>query len=150
VVNTSLMTLGLGLALYCVGGKFERTDATILVAVYFILLELALVTALALFFSCFTSPMLSTLYTLGIYVAGVFAPGIQGVSQFTQNWALRAVTRFIYYLLPNFHDFGVIAAAAHGDRVPLALIWHNTLYAALYVALILLAASAVFSGRNLK
>jgi len=61
VVNTSLMTLGLGLALYCVGGKFERTDATILVAVYFILLELALVTALALFFSCFTSPMLSTL-----------------------------------------------------------------------------------------
>src|ERR1700721_3767736 len=90
VVNTALMTLGLGLALYCVSGKFERSDTTILVAVYFILLELALVTALALFFSCFTSPMLSTLYTLGIYVAGAFAPGIQGVSQFTQNWALRA------------------------------------------------------------
>ena len=76
VVNTSLMTLGLGLALYCVSKKFEQGDATILVAVYFILLELALVTALALFFSCFTSPMLSTLYTLGIYIAGVFAPGI--------------------------------------------------------------------------
>src|ERR1700682_6083089 len=44
-VNTALMTLGLGLALYCVGGKFERSDGTILVAVYFILLELALVTA---------------------------------------------------------------------------------------------------------
>jgi hypothetical protein len=53
-------------------------------------------------------------------------------------------------VLPNFHDFGVIAAAAHGDRVPLAMIWHNTLYAALYVVLILVAASAVFSGRNLK
>src|ERR1700728_3176519 len=64
VVNTALMTLGLGFALYCVSGKFERTDTTILVAVYFILLELALVTALALFFSCFTTPMLSTLYTL--------------------------------------------------------------------------------------
>ena len=76
VVNTSLMTLGLGLALYSVSKKFEQGDATILVAVYFILLELALVTALALFFSCFTSPMLSTLYTLGIYIAGVFAPGI--------------------------------------------------------------------------
>ena len=76
VVNTALMTLGLGLALYCVSRKFEQGDATILVAVYFILLELALVTALALFFSCFTSPMLSTLYTLGIYIAGVFAPGI--------------------------------------------------------------------------
>ena len=150
VVNTALMTLGLGLALYCVSRKFERTDATILVAVYFILLELALVTALALFFSCFTTPMLSTLYTLGIYVAGVFAPGILGVSQFTQNGAVAAITRLVYYVLPNFHNFSVIAAAAHGEAVPMALIWHNTLYAALYVALLLVAASAVFSGRNLK
>jgi hypothetical protein len=94
--------------------------------------------------------MLSTLYTLGIYVAGVFAPGIQGISQFTSNWVLAVVTRFIYYLLPNFHNFGVIAEAAHGDAVPLALIWHNTVYAAFYVLLILVASAAVFSGRNLK
>jgi ABC-type transport system involved in multi-copper enzyme maturation permease subunit len=150
VVNTALMTLGLGAALYFVSRKFERGDATILVAVYFILLELALVTALALFFSCFTSPMLSTLYTLGIYVAGVFAPGILSVSQFTSNWELGAITRFIYYVLPNFHNFGIIAAAAHGDAVPMALIWHNTVYALLYVILILVASAAVFSGRNLK
>jgi ABC-type transport system involved in multi-copper enzyme maturation permease subunit len=150
VVNTSLMTLGLGLALLFVSHKFERSDATILVAVYFILLELALVTALALFFSCFTSPMLSTLYTLGIYVAGVFAPDIQGVSQFTPNWMLAAMARFVYYALPNFHDFNLIAAAAHGDAVPPALVLHNTLYTALYVTLILVGASAVFSGRNLK
>ena len=44
----------------------------------------------------------------------------------------------------------MIAAAAHGEAMPLALIWHNTLYALLYVILILLAAAAVFSGRNLK
>jgi hypothetical protein len=53
-------------------------------------------------------------------------------------------------LLPNFHNFNVIAAAAHGETIPFTLIWHNTLYAALYVILILVAASAVFSGRNLK
>ncbi len=150
VVNTALMTLGLAAALYFVSRKFERADGTILVAVYFILLELALVTALALFFSCFSSPMLSTLYTLGIYVAGVFSPDMQGISQFTPNWAVAAVARFLYYVLPNFHNFNVIDAAGHGDAVPFALIWHNTLYAALYVMLILVAASAVFSGRNLK
>ncbi|MGA9890477.1 MAG: ABC transporter permease, partial [Candidatus Acidiferrales bacterium] len=78
VVNTALMTLGLAAALFYVSRSFDRSDATILTAVYFILLELALITALALFFSCFSSPMLSTLYTLGIYVAGVFAPDIKG------------------------------------------------------------------------
>jgi len=34
--------------------------------------------------------------------------------------------------------------------VPMALILHNTLYALLYVILILVASAAVFSGRNLK
>jgi ABC-type transport system involved in multi-copper enzyme maturation permease subunit len=150
VVNTSLMTLGLAAALYYVDRTFERSDAAILVAVYFILLELALITALALFFSCFSSPMLSTLYTLGIYVAGVFAPDIKGVGEYTQSSAMAAGARLVYYLLPNFHNFNVIAAAAHGETIPFSLIWHNTLYATLYVALILVAASTVFSGRNLK
>src|ERR1700685_2003739 len=99
-VNTAFMTLGLAAALFYVGWRFERSDTSILVAIYFILLEFALVTALALFFSCFTTPMLSTLYTLGIYVAGVFAPGILGISQFTQNPAVAAITRFVYYVLP--------------------------------------------------
>ncbi len=149
-VNTAFMTLGLAAALFYVGRHFERSDASILVAIYFILLEFALVTALALFFSCFTSPMLSTLYTLGIYITGVFAGDIRTIGDFTQNPAILAITRTLYYLVPNFHNFNAIAAAAHGDSIPFSLIWQNTLYAALYVALLLLAASAVFSRRNLK
>jgi ABC-type transport system involved in multi-copper enzyme maturation permease subunit len=150
VVNTAFMTLGLAAALFYVGGRFVRSDASILVAIYFILLEFGLVTALALFFSCFSSPMLSTLFTLGIYITGVFANDIRNVGDFTRNSAVLAVTRTLYYLVPNFHDFNAIATAAHGNSVPFSLIWQNTLYAALYVTLLLLAASAVFSGRNLK
>lgn len=150
LVNTSFMTLGLGVALYYVGHPFVREDAWILVAVYFILLELALVTALALFFSCFSSPMLSALFTLGIYVAGVFAADIRGVGEFTKSPAVKAATSVLYYLVPNFHNFNVIEAVAHGEAVPGAMIWQNTLYAVVYVSVVLIAASAVFSRRNLK
>ena len=52
VVNTVLMAIGLSAALFYVTRKFERGDGTIVIAIYFILLELALITALALFFSC--------------------------------------------------------------------------------------------------
>jgi ABC-type transport system involved in multi-copper enzyme maturation permease subunit len=150
VVNTALMTIGLAAALLYVSRHFERSDVSILVAIYFILLELALVTALALFFSCFSSPMLSTLFTLGIYVTGVFAQDIREFGEVTKNPVLLAMTRVLYYLLPNFHNFNGIAAAAYGDVFPAALIAQNTLYALLYVTVILLGASAVFSGRNLK
>jgi len=149
-VNTSFMTLGLAAALFYVGRPYVRSDATVLVAVYFILLELALVTALALFFSCFSSPMLSTLFTLGIYITGVFAQDIRNFGELTGNPALRAATKALYYLIPNFHNFNAIATAAHGGSIPFLLVAQNTLYAALYVTLLLVAASAVFSGRNLK
>lgn len=149
-VNTLLMAIGLGAALFYVTRKFERGDGTIVVTIYFILLELALITALALFFSCFSSPILSTLYTLGIYVAGVFSPDIRDIGIVTSSPVVKAVAKFIYYVLPNFHNFNTIAAAAHNETIPLALIWQNTAYASLYVIVILIAASAMFSGRDLK
>jgi ABC-type transport system involved in multi-copper enzyme maturation permease subunit len=150
VVNTFFMTLGLAAALFYVSRPFVRGDGVILVAIYFILLQLALVTALALFFSCFSSPMLSTLFTLGIYITGVFIGDIRNVAEFTRNQAVIHGTRFLYYIVPNFHNFNVIATAAHGETIPFSLFWQNTLYAVLYVTLVLIASSAVFSYRDLK
>ena len=150
LANTSLMLVGLAAALLYVSRHFERADLSILVAAYFILLELALVTALALFFSCFSSPMLSALFTLGIYIVGVFAQDIRNIGLVTKNPALISATRALYYLLPNFHNFNAIAAAAHGEPIPASLVAQNSLYTLLYVSLVLVAAAAIFSRRNLK
>jgi ABC-type transport system involved in multi-copper enzyme maturation permease subunit len=149
-VNTALMTLGLAAAVYYVGRPFLRSDSSMFVAIYFILLELALVTAIALFFSCFSSPMLSTLFTLGIYVAGVFTPDIRNVGDLTNSPAVKTAMRALYYLIPNFHNFNAISAAGHGEMIPSSLIWQNTLYALLYVTVVMFASSVVFSRRNLK
>jgi len=150
VINTAFMTVALAAALFYVGRPFVRSDGSILIAIYFILLSLALVTAVALFFSCFSSPMLSTLFTLGIYVTGVFANDIRNFGALTNNPMLKTLTSAIYYLVPNFHNFNSIAAAAHGESIPFALVWQNTLYALMYIVLLLLASSAIFSQRNLK
>jgi ABC-type transport system involved in multi-copper enzyme maturation permease subunit len=150
VVNTCFMTLGLAAALFYVGRSFVSTDALVLVAVYFILLELALVTALALFFSCFTTPMFSILFTLGIYVTGCLAGDIREFGDLTRSADLKILSRVTYYVVPNFHNFNAISAAAHSEKIPALLIAQNTLYAALYVVLLLFASSAIFSRRNLK
>jgi len=149
-VNTALMTLGLAAALFYVSRAFARADFSILVAVYFILLELALVTALALLFSCFSTPLLSIAFTLSLCVAGVLAPDIRSLGPITGSRPIEAVTTLLYYALPNFSNFNFIAAAAHGRSIPLSLIFENSAYAAGYVAVILLVAAATFSNRNLK
>jgi ABC-type transport system involved in multi-copper enzyme maturation permease subunit len=149
-VNTALMTLGLAAALFFVKRSLAASDGTILIAVYFILLKLALVTALALLFSCFSTPLLSILFTVGIYLTGLFANDIRAFSSITGNRALDAVAVTFSYLLPNFNNFNAIASAAHGRAIPRALILHNTAYAAVYTGIVLLTAAATFSRRNLK
>ena len=149
-INTAFMTLGLSAALFYVGRPLVRPDVSIMIAIYFILLALALVTAMALFFSCFSSPILSTLFTLAIYITGIFAKDIRDFGDLASSPLLKAFSRVVYYLVPNFHNFNAIAAAAHGEGIPFSLVAQNTLYAACYVTLLLLASSAIFSARDLK
>jgi ABC-type transport system involved in multi-copper enzyme maturation permease subunit len=149
-LNTVFMSFGLAVALFYVGRPFVRSDVSILVAIYLILLEFALVTALALFFSCFSSPMLSILFTLSIYITGTFAADIREFGDFSQNPVLKAITRVLYYAIPNFHNFNAIASAAHGQAIPFSLVCADTLYAVLFVVLVLFASSITFSVRDLK
>ena len=149
-VNTSAMAVGLFLALRLVKQSGEHLEGPVLVAVYFILLKLALVVALALLFSCFTTPLLSILYTAGLYIAGLFVTEMRNFQSETMSQALQTLLRWLSYLLPNFENFDVMAAAAHGRAIPGLLIAQNTAYAALYCAVVLTAAAVIFTRRNLK
>ncbi|MGB6597756.1 MAG: ABC transporter permease [Candidatus Acidiferrum sp.] len=149
-VNTLAMAAGLFSALLYVKHHLESADAVLLVAIYFILLKLTLVVALALLFSCFSTPLLAILYTSAFYVAGLFVEDMRTFHFAGQSPAMVALLRGLSYLLPNFENFDVMAAASHGTKIPVALILQNTAYTALYSGIVLLAAAAVFSRRNLK
>jgi len=149
-VNTAAMTAGLYVALWTVKHPLEKSDGYLLVAVYLILLKLALIVALAMLFSCFTTPFLAILFTVGIYVAGVFAEDLRTMQTVDMTPGTLKMMRGISYLLPNFENFNVMGAVAHGRGVPGKLVLEDTWYAILYGGLVLAAAAVVFSRRNLK
>jgi ABC-type transport system involved in multi-copper enzyme maturation permease subunit len=149
-VNTAAMSAGLFAALYYVKHPLARADGVALVAIYFILLKLALVVSLALLFSCYTTPLLAILFTAGLYVSGLFVREMRGLHGDKLAPAVQTFLRWLSYLLPNFENFDVMASAAHGRHIPGTLILHNTAYAVLYCVIVLAAASAIFSRRNLR
>jgi len=130
--------------------SIARGDAVVLVAVYFILLKLALVVALAMLFSCFTSSLLAILFTGGLYVAGLFVAQLRSLQATQLNAQTQKLLSVLSYLLPNFGNYDVMGAAAHGRPVPGSLILHNTLYTMLYCAIVLTAAAMIFSRKDLK
>jgi Cu-processing system permease protein len=149
-VNTAAMAAGLLLVMLYVKHSLERGETAVLVAVYFIWLKLALVVALALLFSCFTTPLLAILFTVGLYIVGLYVQELRNLPVEVMSPAMAAFTKWLSYLLPNFENFNVMAMAAHGRAIPGALILQNTLYTVIYCAIVLTAAAAVFSRRNLK
>jgi ABC-2 type transport system permease protein len=144
------MGIGLFLALLYVKQTLERGDAAIAVAVYFIWLKLALVVALALLFSCFTTPLLAILFTAGLYVVGLYVQELRDLPRGVLSPGMTAFTTWLSYLLPNFENFNVLAMAAHSRVVPRAFIAQNTVYAVVYCTIVLTGAVLVFSKRNLK
>lgn len=149
-VNTLLMTAGLALALLYVDRTLTAADAAVLVGILFILLQLFLLTGIALLFSCFATPAVATLGTLGLYLVGVFSEDIRAFGAIGKDPTTQLFTNALYYLLPNFGALNVISAIAHGHPVPGALIAGNIAYVALYVAITLIASAAIFSTRDLK
>ena len=149
-VNTAAMGIGLFLALMYVKPTLESGDVAVFVAVYFIWLKLALVVALALLFSCFTTPLLAILFTTGIYIVGLYVQELRDLPVAVMSPGMTFFTKSLSYLLPNFENFNVMAMAAHTRQVPGTLIVQNSLYAVIYCAIVLTGAVLVFSKKNLK
>jgi ABC-type transport system involved in multi-copper enzyme maturation permease subunit len=149
VVNTFFMAIGVFGALLYVAHKFEKPDAWVLVALYFIILQFLMICSLALLFSSFSSPLLSAVFAFSLFVIGTFAEDLRGFASLTTGFA-RWLTTAAAYVVPNFSALNVISSVAHGRPVPGSLIFYNTIYALLYSALALCAGILIFQRRNLK
>jgi ABC-type transport system involved in multi-copper enzyme maturation permease subunit len=149
-INTALMTLGFLAALYYVKGQVEPGDPYLLVAIYLIFLALLLATAWALLFSCFSSPVLSAVFTAGLFIAGSLSGDLRELIQMVEAEWLRPLLTAVYYVLPNFANFNVTTAVAHGQPIPLRVVGLSTAYGLVYTALVVGASVVVFQRRNLK
>ena len=149
LVNTLAMAAGFYLELLLMARSSTRADANTLIGIYFLFLQFLIVIGLALLFSSFSSPLLSALFALSMFVVGTFAEDLRtfaSMSQGAQKWLAQIVS----YLVPNLASLNVITRVAHDQLIPAALVGYNTLYTLLYATATVSGALLIFSRRNLK
>jgi ABC-type transport system involved in multi-copper enzyme maturation permease subunit len=150
LVNCVVMVVGIELALMYVNGGFVALQLTLLPAAYLIFLELAIVVAVALMFSSFSTPMLAALFTFAVYVIGQLSGDLRLAAELTDSSVTRVVLTVLYYLLPNLANFGFITEASRGTAAPVSIITWATVYAIIYISILLSAAVLIFQKRNFK
>src|SRR5262249_32248662 len=128
-------------------------------------LEMAIVTAFAIFFSSFSTPVLSMIFTVLTFIAGRMSESFITFADFVQIQATRAANAanvpiphmpFEYYLalglahvVPNLTAFGKAVETAVYKPTEGSLIWWGMIpYQILYTAGVLCLAMLIFQRRN--
>jgi ABC-type transport system involved in multi-copper enzyme maturation permease subunit len=117
-------------------------------AVALILIEALLVTAIAVFFSTFSSSILSATITIGLYVIGHLTGDLRGIAEKSQNQMIEAVMTMLYYLCPNLELLNVKGQAASGEFVGSMYLITASAYGFLYAGLLLTGACIIFQRRD--
>lgn len=117
-------------------------------AVELMLVEVLLVTALAMFFSTFSSPTLSAIMTLGFYVIGHLTGDLKGIAARTKNPLTESIMTVLYYVSPNLEWLNIKGQAASGVPVSVEYQVAATAYGLLYAGLLLFGACRIFERRD--
>jgi len=118
-------------------------------AIYGNLLEIAVLTAISVLLGTFTTPALSAIGTVALYLTGHATETLLEYLRMSEKEALEVPLKAIYYSLPNLSNFNFRLAASFGDPVSPGVLGLATLYAAVWVAALLGAAALLFRRREL-
>jgi Cu-processing system permease protein len=161
IVNVALMTMALYAVLAWIGWtspemvrlswEAPAADPAMLSAVVLILGELAVMTAVALFFSAFSSNALwSTVFSFGVFIAGWSSGQLRELAATMGSRATMIVADVLGVILPSFSAFDIKAQVVHGQHVPGMFVAMTLGYATVYIAALLAATIAIFSRREFR
>ena len=119
-------------------------------AILFIFMELALITAVAIFFSSFTTPYLAGMFTVALWIIGHLLADVRDLGLQPGSESIRPLTEALYWSLPNLDRLDIKAAAADGQTIEAARIAGAALYAACYSGALLMGGMLLFQRRDFK
>jgi Cu-processing system permease protein len=118
-------------------------------------IEVLVVAAVAAFFSSFSSPVLSGVFTAGIWLVGRATDELRAAVETAASPVIRAACRAALYVVPDLHLFQVSGStvdgspiSVHGDFVDWSYIAAAAGHGAFYIALLLTLAVVIFARRD--
>jgi ABC-type transport system involved in multi-copper enzyme maturation permease subunit len=125
-----------------------RIETGLLVAVAYTFLELVLITAVAILFSSFSTPILSSLFALGFTFIGHLSWGLKLILQKMKPGLGRTLVRGLHLVLPDLENFNFRTEVVHGLRIPPGIYVSAFLYGICYTAFLLGLAVLIFRRRD--
>ncbi len=144
---TVAIMMGIYLAMLSFSDISYPTSALVIAAVY-LLLELSLIVAVAILFGIFTSSILATLLSFGVYLMGHFSEDLVELGKLSKNANIESLTTSLYLVLPNLSRLDLKNEAVYGLLPNSAELISHALYGVLYTALLLIISMMIFAQKE--
>jgi len=142
---TGLMTAVM-LAVMLVSGV--GVSGAVVLAVLLTIIEIALIASIVIFFSTFTTPILTSFFSICIFAAGSLSNDLRAFAEKFGGETMKTVISAVYFLLPNMATFNLRHEAVHGLRYSHGEVLLPVLYGLAYIAAMLYFAYLVFRRRE--
>ena len=146
-----VVMLGVMLVIYLLmllGMKVSFQALPLIVSVFYLGLELILIAAVAIAFGVFTSSILATLMTFGVYLMGHISKDLIQLGMISKNANILAITKNIYLILPDLERLNFRNEAVYGLLPSADVLIANALYSLVYTGLLLGISILIFSRRQ--
>ncbi|NCQ94455.1 MAG: ABC transporter permease [Microcystis wesenbergii Mw_QC_S_20081001_S30D] len=146
-----VVMLGVMLVIYLLmllGMKVSFQALPLIVSVFYLGLELILIAAVAIAFGVFTSSIIATLMTFGVYLMGHISKDLIQLGIISKNPNILAITKNIYLILPDLERLNFRNEAVYGLLPSADVLIANALYSLVYTGLLLGISILIFSRRQ--
>lgn len=140
-----MMTIYLGMLGF---SEIDYPTNALLIAAAYLSLELALIIAVALVFGVFTSSILATLLSFGVYLMGHFSQDLVELGKLSENPGIERLTTGLYLVLPDLSRLDLKNEAVYGLLPSSGELLSHALYGLLYTTLLLVVAITIFAQKE--
>jgi ABC-type transport system involved in multi-copper enzyme maturation permease subunit len=150
-VTLALTTIVMAATLFLVHAGYGGVpESGIFIASAGIYLELVLLICLATFFSTFTTPVLSAIFTLSMFLIGHVSGDLLVFGGRSASAAARWTSMLLYYALPCLENFNWKNEVVYGGVRSAGILGTAIGYMVCYCAAVLCAACLLFSRKDFK
>jgi len=121
---------------------------SMLISLFYLFLELCLITAVALFFSCFSTPILSSIFSLAFYLIGHLSWGLETLFKKMTPGVGKVTAQFFYTFLPDLENFNFKTEIVHNLPIPPQVLIYSIIYGIFYTVFVLFLAILIFRKRD--
>lgn len=139
------------MAVYGLGLAIQQISASPLALLWsgiYLVLELAVLIAVALFFSVVTGAILATLLTLGIYLVGHWSRDLLALGQLSENAGIQQLLQTLYVILPDLSRLNLRNESVYGVLPSGVEFGLDLAYAVAYIVALLAIAIFIFNRRQ--